>query len=357
MIIINGRFLSQSLTGVQRYAFEMSKCLSYPRDLSRKRFLSSIQIILSKRDIAAYEAPFNVQKIGFLKGHFWEQFFLGFRPNCFILNFCNTFPIFARKQLVVFHDASVYAVPGGYRAAFVIFYKFLLFVLRIRRSIVLVTDSEFSRQQIARYAGINSSRIHVVPCGADHWQSVELDATVIERLELLGKPYLLAVASLNPNKNLPRLIRAYALLSRSDVPLVLVGGMNSSIFSDQSMDQVPGVVLAGRVSDSELAALYSNAHAMVFPSLYEGFGLPALEAMTFGCPVVSSREASLPEVCGDAALYCDAYDEFDIARAMRQLLEDSDLCQRLREDGFEQIKKFRWQDSADKVLSLVEKRI
>ena len=124
------------------------------------------------------------------------------------------------------------------------------------------------------------------------------------------------------------------------------------MFSGVEFEKSDQLIRTGYLSDAELAALYSNAWAFVFPSLYEGFGLPPLEAMHFGCPVICSRAASVPEVAGDAALYCNAQDVDDIAACLRKVIEDEALRRSLTERGALQAEKFTWQSSAEKMLQL-----
>jgi glycosyltransferase involved in cell wall biosynthesis len=287
-------------------------------------------------------------------GHLWEQASLPRYSKGILVSLCNTYPILVRRQIVVVHDASIYAVPEGYTRAFVLYYRLLFALLRFKRSVVVVTDSEFSKRELVRHARLDADRIHVVYCGADHWRQVTPDLQIIARLGLKETRYIMAVASENPNKNLDRLTKAFLSLGRRDVRLVLVGAKNSRIFSSEAIVESENIVRAGYVSDSELAALYAQAVGFIFPSLYEGFGLPPLEAMTFDCPVVSSREASLPEVCGDAALYCDARDVHDISRAIQRLLDDDMLRASLIQAGREQLKKFTWKATAQAIMQLAE---
>lgn len=349
-VFINGRFLTQRLTGVQRYALEVSaqlqQLISHRDDLSMKIYMPSRNI--------PNEQPLPAIPVGFLAGQLWEQLVLPWYKSGCLMNLCNTFPLLGRRQLVVFHDASIYAATAGYAASFVLWYRLLLLGLRLRKNDKIVTDSEFSRHEISRYTGISTSRISVVYCGADHWGKVSFDESILEKLGLSGRRYLLAVGSTNVNKNLDRLISAYLQLNRPEIPLVLVGGANAKVFSDADEIDAVGVLRAGYVSDSELAALYSEAIAFIFPSLYEGFGLPPLEAMTFGCPVISSREASLPEVCGDAALYCDAYSVENISECIRQMLDDEVLRISLITAGKARVEKFKWERTAQELLKLAE---
>ena len=352
---INGRFLTQPVTGVQRYAREMLSALDQILAISHGNGGIEAELLIPEwlisNDIPTLKAIF-IRKVGRFRGHAWEQLDLPRFARGPILNFCNTFPIFRNDQIIVVHDASVYASPDGYTWAFRTYYKGLFKAASLRNSIRIATDSEFSRMELERFAGFNPSRMTVIPCGANHWDNIQPDTGILERLSLTRRPFLLAVGSANKNKNIARLIEAYLKLDRQDVPLVLAGGANSNVFSGVEFKKSDQLIRTGYLSDAELAALYSNAWAFVFPSLYEGFGLPPLEAMHFGCPVVCSREASLPEVAGDAALYCDALDVDDISIRLHEVIENGALRRSLIERGTLQAAKFTWKSSAEKMLQL-----
>ena len=352
---INGRFLTQPVTGVQRYAREMLSALDQILAISHGNGGIEAELLIPEwlisNDIPTLKAIF-IRKVGRFRGHAWEQLDLPRFARGPILNFCNTFPIFRNDQIIVVHDASVYASPDGYTWAFRTYYKGLFKAASLRNSIRIATDSEFSRMELERFAGFNPSRMTVIPCGANHWDNIKPDTGILDRLDLAKRPFLLAVGSANKNKNIARLIEAYLKLDRKDIPLVLAGGANSNVFSGVEFEKSGQLIPTGYLSDAELAALYSNALAFVFPSLYEGFGLPPLEAMHFGCPVICSRAASVPEVAGDAALYCNAYDVSDISACLRKVVEDESLRCALTEKGIQQAAKFTWQSSAEKMLDL-----
>lgn len=348
---LNGRFLSQPLTGVQRYASEVLRAVS-------GRPKTTIDLHLPFLVSYTQDSGGNVRVVADsrFKGQLWEQLVLGVsRRRGVLLNLCNTYPVLARRQIVVVHDASVYAVPDGYTRVFTGFYRLLFWLLRFKRSTRIVTDSEFSRGELVRYAGLPAERITVVYCGADHWERISPEHGILDRLGLgSGRPFVLAVASDNPNKNLPRLVAAFRTLQRKDLCLVLVGGCNSRVFSQSDLATAENIIRAGYLTDAELAALYGAATCFVFPSLYEGFGLPPLEAMSFGCPVLVSREASLPEVCGDAALYCDGYDVTDIAAGIAKLVDTPELRAELSAAGRQRAARFRWRDTADALLKIAD---
>jgi glycosyltransferase involved in cell wall biosynthesis len=180
------------------------------------------------------------------------------------------------------------------------------------------------------------------------------DDLILARHGLSQRRFLLAVGSMNPTKNLAMLVRAWAALARDDVTLVVVGGGNARVFAASDLPRTANVLMLGSVDDAALVALYRHAAGLVFPSLYEGFGLPPLEAMAGGCPVAASRAASLPEVCADAALMFDPLDPAAMAEAMRSVLDDAALAGTLRERGRRRAAEFTWDRSAAALLQALE---
>jgi len=357
-IAINGRFLSQSVTGVQRYAVETVRALDELLAAGDPADRQSCELLVPHGHDWPYRklAAITVRAVGRCQGQIWEQVELPLAvPNgAVLLNLCNTFPVLSRRPLVTVHDASTHAMPGGYSRAFVTFYRLLFTVLRLRSSIPVLTVSLFSGNELSRWCRLPPSRICVAHNGSDHWSAVIPDDAVLARLQLTPGSYVLGVASENPNKNLNRLVEAFAALASPTHRLVLVGRRNTRIFADGGRPDPAWIIRAGAVSDAELAGLYRSAACFAFPSLYEGFGLPPLEAMRFGCPVLSSREASLPEICGDAARYCDGRDVASIAAGLSALLSDAELRARLIAAGTERITHFRWQQTASAVLQQIE---
>jgi glycosyltransferase involved in cell wall biosynthesis len=163
---------------------------------------------------------------------------------------------------------------------------------------------------------------------------------------------VLAVGSLTPNKNFGGVVRAASMLTDLGYKVVAAGGVNARVFNGVDLTG-DDLVLAGYVTDSELRALYESATCFVFPSFYEGFGLPPLEAMHCGCPVVVSDRASLPEVCGDAAVYCDPDDPADMAKQLRLVLTSAALRRELSEAGKKRARQFGWQRSAEQLNELL----
>src|SRR4029077_216607 len=179
--------------------------------------------------------------------------------------------------------------------------------------------------------------ISVAYLGSDHFVDLEADASTLARFGISGQ-YILAAGVHNSNKNFERVAQAFCRHNTSGTPLVIAGGRDSKVYRE-SLRLPDGVRTLGYVSDAELKALYANAACFVFPSLYEGFGLPPLEAMASGCPVVVSRTASLPELFDGAAFFCDPYDPEDIAAAIQRAV-DAPLC--AADDLKAFARKFSW---------------
>lgn len=225
----------------------------------------------------------------------------------------------------------------------------------IARSSRILTLSRFSKEEIVSLLGVPEERVSIVPCAPSLSETVG-DFTLCAEKFQLTKPYLLYVGTIEPRKNLVRLLRAYSLLKREqgiEHQLVLAGGRGWEAEDIYRMaEELPDVVLTGYVSAEEKNALYQNADAFIFPSLYEGFGIPPLEAMALGCPVVCSNAASLPEVVGEAARLIDPLDEKDIAQGIWDVLSDRAYASRLISEGYRQSEKYTWDASAEKLAEI-----
>lgn len=218
----------------------------------------------------------------------------------------------------------------------------------VRRAPAVITISQTIRSEIAAHYQVNEDKIHVVTpgCDLDRFSGNPMPDEVIPDLP---ESYFLYVGTFEPRKNLPGLLRAYADLraNRNDVPpLVLAGGVGwrvRELMESLRVATTGGTVITlGYVDDRLVPALYARAHALVFPSFYEGFGLPALEAMASGCPVIGSDRSAIPEVMGDAGLTVDPFDPGSIAAAMEKTLNDEQLRRELAARGRERAAIFTW---------------
>ncbi len=347
-VTINGRFLTRPATGVDRFAFEVLRCWlpTYGAD-------SSARIVVPRNvpchDGGEFPAAHSVGKLG---GHGWEQLELPvFCRDDMLVSLCNTGPIAQRLHLAVLHDAGAIVNASTYSYSFRTWYR-VLFAGLMRRASIIATVSDFSASELMRHFGRSAARIEVISESGEHILRATADPRVLERLNLKGRRYVLCVGSRAANKNFGAIVRAAAMLSDLAVEVVAVGGSNGRVFADPAPNAT-NLVLAGYVSDGELRALYENAQCFVFPSLYEGFGLPPLEAMHCGCPAIVSSRAALPEVCGDGALYCDPDDPVDIARQLRRVLSSQSLRRELRDRGFARVRSFSWKKAADHLQHLL----
>jgi glycosyltransferase involved in cell wall biosynthesis len=258
-------------------------------------------------------------------------------------------------QVTVVHDLLPLAFPADYPRQQLYFRHLVPRMLRTARAVV--ADSESTRQDVARRYALPVERVRVIHPG--------LDPTMFhpdgERPRGAGRgaPYLLFVGNLMPHKNVLRLLEAFARLAPRRCRLVIRGsGRPAHVRAVR--DRIEGLGLGGAVrlvpyaTDAGLRALYAGAVALVFPSLVEGFGLPVLEAMACGTPVITSNASSLPEVAGDAALLVDPGDTGALAGAMERVLGDPTLREDLRSRGLRHAKAFTWERTAAEIASLVD---
>ena len=350
-IAINGRYLSQPQSGVQRFAGELTRAIAKLDWQTGQE-----PVLLTPRTRLALPSEglgVPVAQCGRLKGQAWEQFDLPrFRESRFLINPGNTAPVFGRHQLVVLHDAAVFAQPEGYSWKFRVWYRILQTILCHTKTRI-VTVSDFSRQELSKYLKVLPERIEVIPEGCEHIARVTPDTSILQRHDLVGRPFVLAVGNLARHKNLGALTALSRDLQRRGVPLVISGGVDKSVFSGR-VDLPQSALYVGRVTDEELHALYAAASCFVFPSLYEGFGLPAIEAMACHCPVVAADIPSLREVCGDAALYVDPRNPQDISQGVCGLLDDPQLTASLRDKGDVRAKYFTWDKAARMLIAIAE---
>lgn len=341
-IYINGRFLTQSITGVQRYAYELVKTLDtlIETDINIKK--NKYTIICPQNTL--YVPDFKnikYKKVGFLKGHLWEQIELPlYARNGFLINLCNVAPLIKTNQIVTIHDVAVYACPQGFSTLFKWWYKIIFFTLG-KRLEHMITVSEFSKQELIRYCKISANQIHVIYSGIDHILTIIPDGKVLQKYNLQDKKFIFAVSSLNHNKNFKMVIEAAKLNPENS--FVIAGGTNPKVFSTNSLELPKNVKYIGYITDKELVDLYRHAGCFVYPSLYEGFGFPPLEAMAWGCPVVVSKCASLPEICGDAVIYCDPYNPEDVLQKINLVLKNKEVGRVLSLKGIEHVKNFSWE--------------
>jgi glycosyltransferase involved in cell wall biosynthesis len=338
-VAINGRFRTQTMSGVQRVAAALTARLRTPHEVI---------------------AP--PASLPWALGHPWEQLVLPARAGRRVLwSPCNTGPVGAARHVVTLHDAAVLDHPEWFSRGYAALYAQLW--PQLARRAKLVTVSAFSRGRLADRLGVPEADIAVVPNGVDERfrPAAEGELASVRRAHGLGEgPYFLTLSTLEPRKNLALVLRAWehARRSLSGVRLVVAGSAGRrAVFAGAAapeLAEAPDVTFAGHVAEGELPALIAGARALLYPSLYEGFGLPVLEAMACATPVVTTRCGALPEVAGEATLYVDPQDADDLAATIVRLAEDDALARSLATAGLAQAAGFSWAAAAramDEILA------
>jgi glycosyltransferase involved in cell wall biosynthesis len=275
---------------------------------------------------------------------------------------------FPCTTVITLHDLIHVKYAREY-SSFVKGYYALVVRHALRRAAKIVTDSESSSLDIQEWAKVDKNRIAVIPLAAEASYKMKCEHEEMRQAKCkfgVNEKYILYNGSRKSNKNVPSLIKAFIKLrneKRMNHRLVISGERNDAVLKAdlrlireiRNGETLKGeIIYTGYVSDEELALLYSGADLFAFPSFYEGFGLPVLEAMACGCPVVTSRVSSLPEVCGDAARYVDPYDVNSIADGIYSVSNEESLRRNLIQKGLDRAKLFSWEKCARETLAVYE---
>ena len=326
-IVVNGRFLTRRVTGVERYGREILRLIGNRCRVERPR-----------RDWNG------------AAGHAWEQVVLPARigPQSILWSPANTGPLAVRSQILTIHDLSPLEHPEWFRCSFSNWYRLFWPMLARHVKKILAPSETVKRKVVARF-GVE--RVIVAPEGVD--TSVFHPKARGNTHELPGR-YILFLGSLAPRKNLAGLLRAWDAIGREfpDTWLV-VAGAEGTVFRTEILPRAERVHYLGYVADADLPALYAGAAAFALPSFDEGFGLPALEAMACGAPVIVSDGGALPEVAGDAALVFPLSEPDGLAQALKACLRDEGLRASLREKGLARVKNYSWQRTANLIWDVL----
>lgn len=347
IIYVNARFLTQKITGVQRFAVEISKTLKLSN--CEIVWIAPNAILPQNQQLAN---DLNVHCVGKSSGHYWEQVelvkYLKSVGSPQLINLCNTAPLLYKNQLVTIHDLAFLVYPQWFSLPFRLVYRFLIPQIA-KRSKQIVTVSNFSKHEIIRLLKISEQKISVVYNGVTSLYSKELESFGT------GK-YVLFVGSLDPRKNLLTLIEAIKLIPE-DIQLKVLGGMGKSF--NQNILNIRGslndrIQFLGYVNDEDLAKYYKNALCFVYPSHYEGFGLPPLEAQTYGIPVIVSDIPVFHEVYGDSVMYINQLSHKSIAQGICRIYDmDSKELEELKFRSLENCQKYNWINSGLSFLKVI----
>lgn len=350
MFVVNGRYLTQKATGVHRYAFEICNKLH--------EMGVDFHVAVPKEIHPDYKFNFKVVKCGSLNTHLWEQIslprYLKRIGSPLLISFTGCGPLNYSNQIMTIHDVSHERYPEWFSKNYYRFYHYMM--PRIgKKAHAVLTVSEFSKKEIVDTLGINAEKIHVVHSNVPFHNKPSKEEILNFTRNPEAERYILAVSSMDPRKNFIRLVEAFDKIKDKSVKLYIIG-MSFKAFNTPDLQKLIGenVHLPGYIPDEKLQTMYQNALLSIYPSLYEGFGLPPLESMTYGCPVINSDIPALREVSQDAALYVNPYNVEDITQKIEQLLVDEPLRKELQEKGLLQIKKYSWDKSAKQVYELAQ---
>ena len=341
-LAVNGRFLSQATTGTQRYALELTTRLvaRHPGRI--------VLHVPQGTTVPAEIADAARVRESRATGQVFEQVVLPWLTRRdLLLSLGGPAPVLARRQVATLHDVSVFRHPETYSRGFRTWYR-AMYRLLARRATRVLTVSDFSAGELQAVLGVAPSRVDVVPNGSDHvdrFSPQRPDLGGVEAALADGGPWVLCVGTFARHKNL---VPALDALEAAGLRSVVVGARGGTrVFADAGSARWSHATFAGRLSDDELAWLYRAATAFVFPSLYEGFGIPVVEAQRIGCPVVALRAGPMAEVAGDGAVLCDVDDPRQIVDAVREISADPARRTALVEAGQRNAARYTWDASAN----------
>ena len=361
VLAVNARFLTQKVTGTQRFAGNIARELKrlqpetiflIPPAIDNQQLATELGAkIIGIRSYRIY------QRLNLPANLLWEQLnlplYLLRHGSPILLNLVNLAPYFYKNNILTIHDLAFKLFPKYFSKKFAALYNLLIPRLA-QRAQHIITVSQHSKTDICKHLKIPPNKV-----------TVAYNAVNLEQVPNCSSPYpwpyILAVGALDPRKNIPRLIAAFLQLADKNLRLIIVGKSDPQVFNkvpnleitDEQQSKMKRVIFTGYLENQELADLYTHAVCFCYPSLYEGFGLPPLEAQAYGCPVIVSNRSSLPEVFGNSALYCNPENIHDITKNLQSLTTDKNLRAKLSIAGHQNVLRFNWYTSTKKIYSFI----
>lgn len=337
---VNGRFLTRHMTGVDRYAHELMRNID--------SLLDAEDIIVVVPEDAPIISNLELSKMriveyGHRSGYAWEQLDFSHyarHEGRVAINLCNTAPL-RNPGIVCVHDMATLAHGDFFSWKFTMAYRVMFGVITTRAD-KLITVSDFSRREIEKYYPASKGKINVIGNAWDHMLRVKPDDSVLAKHGLLEKGFWFAMSSLAPNKNLKWIVET-ALLNPG-ATFVVAGGVNEKVFGKHDIPRADNVKYVGYVSDPEAKALLEACRGFLYPTFYEGFGIPPMEALSCGAEAFVSDTEIMHEIYGDSVIYIDPGIP----------CSDLDSFPRPAGDREEILDKYTWRDSAAKLLELLK---
>lgn len=360
--------LQTSLSGgIGRYSYELSKALYNLQQMSMK-------IVIREEDKLLFSFAKDEDLI-VAKGiknsksrNYYEQFILPNKvhkeyPNAIIHYPDSMAPLFSKNKVVItVHDISFKAIDNVFTFKTKL-WKSTITKMSLRKANKIIADTNFTKSEILKYyPNTKESNIEVVYCGFNDFSKESIDEVKINNkiLNLKQKEYILTVSTISPRKNIDGLIKAFNIIKDKIDCNLVVAGKNGWLYENiyKLVDELhlkDRVIFTGEVNDDELKFLYKNAKLFVYPSFYEGFGLPPLEAMSFGIPVAVSNVTSIPEVVGIEECFFDPYKIREIGTSILDIIASKDLNERIIKQAYKRITKFSWSICSKNLVEVYKK--
>jgi glycosyltransferase involved in cell wall biosynthesis len=351
LVYINGKFLFQRASGVQRFAYEILTHLDqilYNLQNQKKEALSFV-LLIPNSSIKNYRLELKCITLKSFNWNYslniWEQIILPiFTFGSPLINLTGSAPFLKSFQFCTLHDVAIFRFGNSYTTKYRIFHKFLLRHL-IHVSKLIFTVSNFSKSELISLFNVAENKIRVIYNSSEHILKVR--SRIMPKKLILPQKFFLVIGSHNITKNVSFVIENF---TENNFPvnyyLIVVGENDPKVFIRPKYKKSKKVIFFKGINDSQLNFLYKKAEALIFPSLYEGFGIPPLEAMALGCPVIASSASAIPEICGDAALYFNPKSRLSFIQTISHYLSNSHIRKDLISKGFLNANNFTWRKSS-----------